>query len=98
MGFAASNFFCEDKLFLAATVAKEEKKKTIFVTGHCMRTGKYSMCNNFAQIRKQHHLEKIPGKESENLYEHTILEIVKIPKMQNVTCMIWLSYYSRWQT
>ena len=31
-------FFCQDKLFLAATVAKEEKKKTIFVTGHSMRT------------------------------------------------------------
>ena len=56
------------------------------------------MCNNFAQIRKQHHLEKIPGKESENLYEHTILESVKIPKLQNVTYMTRLSFYSRWQT
>ena len=53
---------------------------------------------NFAQIKKQHHLEKIPGKESENLYEHTILEIAKNPELQNVTYMIWLSYYSRWQT
>lgn len=58
----------------------------------------FDLCNNFAQIRKQHHLEKIPGKESENLYEHTILEIAKVPELQNVTYMIWLSYYSRWQT
>ena len=57
----------------------------------------FDLCNNFAQIRKQHHLEKIPGKESESLYEHTILEIVKNPELQNVTYMIWLSYYSRWQ-
>ena len=58
----------------------------------------FDLCNNFAQIRKQHHLEKIPGKESENLYEHTILESVKIPKLQNVTYMTRLSFYSRWQT